>query len=144
MAPLLSQQDVSATVSGMPTLNDRVRERLRVEKDRQGLTEKDIADFVSWGQSKVAQKLRGRTPITMNELEALCFALSLQPTEVVRDPGLEFVADMTPTELRLFERIRKLTPDQRAAVLTVLGVAPAEPRRATPPPKKTGPQPRPR
>lgn len=138
----LTHNDLEAKFLAMPTLNDRVREVLRAEKDRQGLTEKDIADFVSWGQSKVAQKLRGRTPITLNELESMCFALSIQPTEAVRDHGLEFVTEMTPTELRLFERIRKLSAEQRTAILTLLHVQEAPARRATPPPKKTGPQPR--
>lgn len=140
----LPQSEVQAKFLAMPSLNDRVRERIRIEKDRLKLSERDIADMLDWGQSKVSQKLNGRTDITLNELESLCFAVSIAPTEAVRDPGLEFVADMTPTELRLFERIRKLSAEQRAAILMVLHIPEAPPRRATPPPKRTGPQPRPR
>lgn len=141
MVPPLSRSDEQANFLAMPTLNDRVRERLRVEKDRLEMTELDIAGIVGWGQSKVAQKLRGRTPITLNELESLCFAFSLAPSEAVRDHGMEFVAEMTPTELRIHERIRKLSADQRQAIMTILNIsAVSEPRRATPPPKKRGPR----
>lgn len=137
----LKRGDLSANFLATMTLNDRVRERLRTEKDRLKLTERDIAGMINWGQSKVAQKLGGRTPITMNELESLCFAMSLAPTEAVRDPGLEFVTEMTPTELRMFERIRKMTADQRAALLVVLNVAPVlEPRRALPKKAVQGPR----
>jgi len=128
----LPQSELEAKFLAMATLNDRVRERIRIEKDRLKLSERDIAGMLDWGQSKVSQKLNGRTDITLNELESLCFAVSISPTEAVRDPGLEFVADMTPTELRLFERVRKLSPEQRSAILTVLGVREAEPRRALP------------
>lgn len=140
----LKHNDLSGSVSVMPTLNDRVREKLRTEKDRLEMTELDIAGIVGWSQSKVAQKLRGRTPITLDELEAMCFAFSMMPSEAVRDQGFEFVAEMTPLELRLFQMIRKLSPERRGALLTVLGIPPNadQPRRATPPPKKTGPQPR--
>lgn len=122
----------SANFLAVPTLNDRVRERLRTEKDRLEMTELDIAGLIGWSQSKVAQKLRGRTPITLNELESLCFAFSMQPTEAVRDHGLEFVTEMTPTELRIFERLRKLSLEQRQALMTILNVTPAEPKRALP------------
>lgn len=142
MASRLRQPDESASfLATMPTLNDRVRERLRTEKDRLEMTELDIAGLIGWSQSKVAQKLRGRTPITLNELESLCFAFSLAPTEAVRDHGLEFVTEMTPTELRIHERIRKMTADQRAALMTILHIsAIVEPKRALP--KKIVPGPR--
>lgn len=95
-------------ISGMATLNDRVRERLRDEKDRLKLTREDLGTFCKWTPTKVSQKLNGVSPITVDEMEAFCFAMNLQPTEVVRDRGLEFVAEMTPTELRLLEIIRAL------------------------------------
>jgi len=72
------------------------------------LSQQEVADLLKWTQSKVAQKLTGRTPITLEELEALAFAVSLSPTEVVRDTGLEFCAEMTPTELRVLELFRTL------------------------------------
>jgi transcriptional regulator with XRE-family HTH domain len=106
----------------MSEFSERVRNRLRDEKSAKKLSERDIADLIQWTQSRVAQKLSGRTPITLDELAALCFALSLQPTEAVRDRGLEFCAEMTPTELRILERLRGLDARTRDAILLLLDV----------------------
>lgn len=108
----LQNLDLSATLHLM-TLNDRVRERFKDEKARKHLSERDLAGMLNWSQSKVAQKLSGRTPMTLDEFDALCFALSLSPTEAVRDRGLEFCADMTPTELRILEVYRAMPKDTR-------------------------------
>jgi len=105
-----------------PTLNDRARERLKDEKAAQKVSERDLAGWLGWSQPKVAQKLGGRTEITLNELDALCQALAVAPTEVVRDRGLEFCAEMTPTELRILERLRTLDAPTRDAVLLLLDV----------------------
>lgn len=93
---------------GQRGLNDRVRQRIREEAAKRKLSHRTLAGFLGWGDPKVTQKLTGRTPMTLNELDALCFAVGIAPTEAVRDRGLEFVAEMTPTELRLLELIRKL------------------------------------
>lgn len=101
---------------------ERVRARIRDEMHRRDLSQQAVADTLQWTQSRVAQKLTGRTPITLEELELLCFAVGVSPTEAVRDHGLEFCAEMTPTELRLFERVRQLPPPVFEAVLVLLDV----------------------
>lgn len=106
----------------MSDIGDRVRHRLREEMARLKRGQQDIADLVQWTQSRVAQKLTGRTPITLEELDALAFAVDLPVTELVRDHGLEFCAEMTPTELRVLERFRQLAPDQQHALMTILDV----------------------
>lgn len=103
-------------------LNDRARARLKEQKTHLGFSERDLAGMLGWSQARVAQKFCGRTPITLNELDAFCTVLNLSPTEVVRDPGLEFVADLTPTELRLLERVRQLPPVLRESVLNLLEI----------------------
>lgn len=89
-------------------LNDRVRFRLREEKERRRVSERDIAGQIAWSQSKVASKLIGRTAITLDELEQLCFALDLPLAEAVRNRGLEWCAEMTPTELARLHLWREL------------------------------------
>ena len=131
----LQTQDLSKTLpASMPTkakagrlkmadsLNDRVRFRLKDEKVLLKLSERDLAGIMAWSQSKVAQKLNGRTPITLDELEAFCFALSILPSEAVRDRGMEFSAEMTPSELRLLEHFRHESEAMREAVATILRV----------------------
>lgn len=104
-------------------LNDRVRARLRDEMTQKHLSQQEVADLIGWTQSKVAQKLTGRTPITLDELAALCFAVGLPITEAVRDRGLEFCAEMLPHELRLLEHYRQQPQDIRDALLKILKVA---------------------
>lgn len=123
---LLQTQGLSGTLPPVSTdpLNERVRLRLKAEKSRRHLSERDIGQLLNWSQSKVAQKFNGRTPITLEELEGLAFVLSIAPTELVRDQGLEFCAEMTPTELRILERIRQLPPDALQGLLGLLHVYP--------------------
>lgn len=117
----LKSEHLSDTIPPV-TLNDRVRHVFREEKKRRDLSERDLAGFLNWSQSKVAQKLSGRTPITLDEFEAFCFALSVSPAEAIRDRGLEFYAEMTPTELRVLEHFRRATDKMREAIATILGV----------------------
>lgn len=70
------------------------------------------------------------------DLESLCFAISLPIVEAVRDHGMEFFAEMTPTELRTLERIRQLNEPDRDAYLHLLSVKVASKRRASPEPSK--------
>lgn len=104
-------------------LSERARLRLREEMTRRKQSQQDLADQIQWTQSRVAQKLTGRTPITLEELAALCFGVGLSPVEIVRDHGLEFCAEMTPTELRVLERVRQLTSAQIDGLMQILNVA---------------------
>lgn len=103
---------------------------------RKKLSQRDVGGIAGWNQSRVNHTLTGRIEMTIAHLEGYAFALGISPAELVRDRGMEFYAEMTPTEFRLLERFRSLTPDQQHAVLTVLNVQSGEPRRAAPLPKK--------
>ncbi len=101
-------------------LAERARRRVREELDRLGVTQRDICGQLKWSQAKVAQKLTGRTPWTLNELEALCFIAGISITEAVRDRGLEFCAEMTPSEMRLLELWRKMSQADRDAYFQLM------------------------
>lgn len=122
------------------TLSERARRRIRDEMQRQHLSQRDVAHLLNWSQSRVSKVLNARVEFNVDDLAALCFALSLQITEAVRDHGLEFLAEMTPTELRILERIRQLPKPVFDAVMTLLDVhrtTVVQERRAAPA-KKTG------
>lgn len=104
------------------TLSDRVRVRLREEMARQHLSQRDVANLLGWTQSRVSKTLNAYVELGVEEMGAMCFALGLHVTEVVRDHGLEFLAEMTPTELRILERIRQLPRPVLDAVMTVIDV----------------------
>jgi transcriptional regulator with XRE-family HTH domain len=126
-------------------LSAQVRQRLRVRMTEKRYTQRDVANFTGWSQSRVAKVLSGRTAVDIDELGEFCSALGLSPVETVRDPGLEFVADLTPFELRILERFRAIDPKLQEAIATILNVKPpTTPQRyATDPNKKHGRLPRP-
>jgi len=111
----------------MDRLSDRVRVRLREEMAHRKLTQEEVSDLLGgsangWSQSRVAKYLTGRVELTVDALATLCFALGLSVTESVRDQGLEFCAEMTPTELKLLEHFRNETPEFRNSLLNILRV----------------------
>lgn len=119
----LQNQDLSTTVSAVDDLNHRVVRRLRDEMTRRKLSQRDVAGLLQWSQSRIAKLLTGRVELSVNDLAALCFAMDLLPTEAVRDHGLEFCAEMTPSELRFLERFRQLRPQSKEAMMTLFDVA---------------------
>lgn len=115
-----------------PKLSEQARTRIREEMKRQRLVQRDIAGMLSWSQSRVAKVLTGRVALLLDDLAALCFALSVSIVDVLRDRGMEFCSEMTPTELRIHESMRALSQNKRTAVMTLLDIMPAEPKRAIP------------
>lgn len=113
-------------------LSDAVRERLREEMARQNLSQRDAAQLLNWSQSRIAKLLTGRIQLDIDDVEAFSTVLNVRPTELVRDRGLEFAAEMTPTELRVLERLRALPKPTYDAFITLLDLrGDVEPRGAT-------------
>jgi transcriptional regulator with XRE-family HTH domain len=135
----LQGNDFSVTVPHMARLSEDVRLRLREEMGRQKVSQRDVAGLLDWSQSKVAHVLTGRVELNVDDLAAFCFALRLSVVEAVRDQGLEFVADLTPTELRFLERIRQVPPPVLDAVKTLVDfkIKTSKPERHAKPLKKT-------
>lgn len=135
----LFDKELWATVPRMPRLSEQIRLRLREEMSRQDMSQRDIAGVLGWSQSRVAHILTGRVEMSVDDLAEFAFGLGLAVTETVRDHGLEFCAEMTPSELRFLERIRQLPQTDRDAfyqILDVKAMTRPQTRRATPPTKK--------
>lgn len=123
LKPLLPN-DLWATVRDtMPRLSEQVRLRLREEMARKDMSQRDVAGVLGWSQSRVAHILTGRVEMSVDDLAEFAFGLSISPTEAVRDHGLEFCADMTPSELRFLEALRQLPQPDQDAVMRLLRVA---------------------
>jgi hypothetical protein len=109
------------------TASDRIRARLRDEIEALNLSQDDVAERMTritgeeWRQGDVWKMLsaKGNVHLRVNEVDAMARALGLTLTEVVRDPGLEFYAEMTPSELRLFQVLRR-NPSWLDAVLQLI------------------------
>jgi transcriptional regulator with XRE-family HTH domain len=95
----------------MPRLSEQVRLRLREEMARQELSQRDVAGILTWSQSRVAHLLTGHVEMSIDDLAEFAQAVGVPPTEIIRDRGMEFCAEMSPTELRFLERMRQLTTD---------------------------------
>lgn len=130
---LLQINNLPSILPAMQTLSERVRDRVREEMKRQKMSQRDIAGLLRWSQSRVAHILTGRVEMGVQDLEGFGFALGLSLPELVRDRGMEFCAEMTPTEFRFHERVRALTQEQRDAILTVVGIKRDDMRSASQP-----------
>lgn len=108
--------------ASMGSRASQARQRIREEMERQKLSQREVADLLQWSQSRVGKILIGRVGLDVDDLEALCFAVGISLTEAVRDRGFEFCAEMTPTELRLLERIRQLPQEDVDALMRLLAV----------------------
>jgi transcriptional regulator with XRE-family HTH domain len=135
----LQNKDLQATVCPVAaeTLTERARRRIRDEMTRLHLSQRDVAGICAWSQSRVSKLLNGRVEMGLEDLAGLCFAVSLKPTEVVRDQGLEFCAELTPIELRFLEHLRQLPTPTTDSLMQILGIkSPQQTRRASAPKKK--------
>ncbi len=124
-----------ANVLSMPRLSEQVRLRLREEMAVKEMSQRDVAGILTWSQSRVAHLLTGRVEMSIDDLAEFAQALSISPTEIVRDRGMEFVAEMTPSEMRFLERLRQLTQVQRDGLMVLLHITTttqAQERRAAP------------
>jgi transcriptional regulator with XRE-family HTH domain len=115
-----------------PPASQRVRLRLKEELAARDISQRELAEILTqqtedeWTQSTVGKVLNGNVELTVDDADAIAKALRLFLTEAVRDRGLEFYAEMTPTELRLLEMIRK-DANLRQGFLIIAGLsAPAE------------------
>src|SRR6476469_6437933 len=99
----------------------RVRARLREEMARLDLSQREVSDLLNWSdQGRLSKILNGLQGITLEDLETLCFAVGLLPTEVVRDRGYEFSVEMTPAELNILKAVRLMSPAERDSLYTLL------------------------
>lgn len=109
--------------------SDRARARLREELAARGIGQQALADALTaltgddWTKSKVNHVLNGHVQLLIDEADAIANVCKLYLTEVVRDRGLEFYAEMTPTELRILERLRQ-RPNLLQAIMLILDIAP--------------------
>ena len=133
---LLQNKQFGPTILLMSVRSDQARLRIREEMERQRLSQRELVQLLGdgWTQSGIQKILVGRVQLTVDDLESICFALGIHLTEVVRDHGLEFCAEMTPTEMRMLERLRQMPTEERDLYLRLMEVKAhtrAEPRGAT-------------
>lgn len=86
------------------------------------ITQEELAERMHTSQSRLGKILRHGIRLRVDDLDLLARGVGIGLVETVRDRGMEFHAEMTPTELRVLERIRQ-RPDVLQALLTLLDVS---------------------
>jgi transcriptional regulator with XRE-family HTH domain len=105
----------------MGTLADNARARIREEMERKKITVRELAQLLEWSPARTGHLLTGNTVLGVDEMAELCRGVGLSPVEAIRDRGLEFMADMTPTLFRIMERLKQL-PAVQVGLMEVLDV----------------------
>lgn len=124
--------------SPVMTTSERALLRIREEMTERHLSQRDLAEALKCSQSRVAKILHGGVNLRLDDLQTLANAVGVSLTEVLRDRGLEFYAEMTPTELRVLEKVRR-RPAVLHAVMLLLDMKGApEPPAAVPKRPKRG------
>jgi len=119
----------SARVPPTHSISERARQRLREELHARGISQQDLADLLTnrdceaWSQPRVGKVLNGKVHLRLDELGLMAQVVGVAVTELIRDRGLEFYAELTPTELRILERIRQ-RPHVLNALLVLLDITP--------------------
>jgi transcriptional regulator with XRE-family HTH domain len=103
------------------TLAERAVLRIREEMTERKISQRDLAGLLRCSQGRVAKMLNGGVRLRLNDVAVLAEAVGISVVEAVRDRGLEFHAELTPSELRLLERLRR-RPQALQGVLMVLGL----------------------
>jgi len=111
------------------TVADRVRARLREEMAARGVSYRKMADRLAkrqrlkWTQSKVAKILRGRVELKVDDVAAFSTEIGMGLVEIVRDRGVDYCAELTPSELRLLDIVRARGPEILQSLIVVAGTA---------------------
>jgi hypothetical protein len=111
-----------------PAVSQRVRALVRDELAHRRISQRVAAERLTlntgepWSQSKVHKILTGQVVFSLDDAAAFARILDLSFTALVREPGREFHADMTPSELKLIEAVRD-APKMLPLLLDLIGEA---------------------
>lgn len=125
-------------LSRMPEMNpaDPIRLRLRDTLHARKISQQKLCELLTertgetWHIQRMSKLMNGRLNLRVEDLVLICKAAGISLVEIVREPGREFVSDVTPSELRLLEAIRD-HPQLVPAILQLLGPSNRKPSRQT-------------
>jgi len=103
------------------TLAERAVLRIREEMTERKISQRDLAERLRCSQGRVAKLLNGGVRLRLNDVGVLADAVGITVVEALRDRGLEFYAELTPSEVRILERLRR-RPTALQGALLMLGL----------------------
>lgn len=64
------------------TFAEYISGEIKAEMARQGITQRELADRLGWGQTTVSRKLLGSRPLEVNDVEQMADALGVSIAEL--------------------------------------------------------------
>lgn len=116
---------------------DRVRERMERWMTLTGLSQREFAADLDKTQVWLQKVLAGENDVRLRNLDEIARAMRTTAAELVRDDEVRYQLELTPTEVRLIEQLRR-RPDAFRALTMLLDI-PYEPIQQD---AQTGTQPR--
>lgn len=103
------------------TVAERAVLRIREEMTERKISQRALADRLKCSQGRVAKMLNGGVNLRLDDVGVLAEAVGITIVEAIRDRGLEFYAELTPSEVRILERLRR-RPNALQGALLMLGL----------------------
>jgi transcriptional regulator with XRE-family HTH domain len=106
-----------------------IRLRFRELLEDRGMSQRTLAHRLTkrtgalWRESRLSKLLNGQIAFEVADLILMADEAGISMVELVRQPGREFVADMTPTELRIVQAMRD-RPELEPLLKLVVGDTP--------------------
>jgi transcriptional regulator with XRE-family HTH domain len=90
-----------------------LRERFRALLKQRSISQSELCLRLTkrthhvWREAHLSRILNGHIGLQLDDFAAMVDAAGFSMVELVREPGREFVADLTPSEMRILNAIRE-------------------------------------
>jgi transcriptional regulator with XRE-family HTH domain len=99
----------------------RVRQRMKHWMDTTGVGQRDFAGDLHKSQIWLQKILKGENHVRLKDLDEVAQAMRTTASELVRGDDERYQLELTPTEVRILERMRR-RPEAFTAIASLLGV----------------------
>lgn len=106
-----------------PTPAERVRERLKHWLEITNLTQRELARTVKKSQVWVKHIVHGTNEVRLRDLDIIADAMRTTASELVRAEDERYQLELSPTEVRVIEKLRR-RPELFQAVCTICEIPP--------------------
>lgn len=129
---------LTMTANAPKTPAERVRERMARWLEVTGLTQREFADALQKTQVWLQKVLKGENDVRLRQLDEIARAMRTTAAELIRDDEERYQLELTPTEVRIMEQLRR-APESYAAIATLLHVPHLPPHSTAtePPPNRS-------
>lgn len=107
---------------------ERVRERMRRWMETANLDQRTFAGDLKKSQVWLQKVLTGENQVRLRDLDQIADAMRTTTTELVRSDEERYTLELTPTEVRIVEALRRLRADVLDAFLKLLDARPTSDR----------------